>query len=104
MIKVRVTGGYSAARSGEVIDRQGQSFAGVAFTYRLILKAESIPLVGAAGWLTPDTVDLATPGVARVNFVIPTTQPIGQYRLALKLTTGAWTEIIIAEDDYIEVS
>jgi len=103
-IKVQVTGGYSAARTGEVIDRLGGSFAGVAWTYRLILKGATIPAVGAAGWLTPDTVDTATPGIAKVNFVIPSGQPVGQYRLAIKMTTSNWTEIIIAEDDYIDVT
>ena len=103
-IKVIVTGGYSAARTGEVVDRLGGSFTGVTWKYCLLLKGTAIPAINAAAWLTPDSVDTATTGLAKVNFVIPSNQAVGQYRLAIKMTTANWTEIIVAEDDYIDVS
>jgi hypothetical protein len=103
-IKVQVTGGYSAARTGEVVDRLGGSFAGVTWKYLLLLKGATLPAVNAAAWLTPDSVDTATTGIAKVNFVIPSNQAVGQYRLAIKMTTANWTEVVVAEDDFIDVS
>jgi hypothetical protein len=104
VIKVRVTGGYSAARTGEVVDRLGGNFSGVTWKYMLLLKDATIPSAASGSWLVPASVDTATVGVAKVNFVIPSGQAIGLYRLAIMMVTGAWTEVIIAEDDYIEVS
>jgi hypothetical protein len=107
-MKLRISGGYTAAVVLDLTDRLGRDLTGSTFQVALLapeVTEEGAPVAGAGAWKTPTGVDTSTPGLAVLTWAISegTGYPLGRYRAWAKAAVSPFLLLAKARDETIEL-
>jgi len=107
-MKLRITGGYTAALILDLRDRRGIDLTGGTFKVALLdtaIGVDQVPAAGDAAWKAPTSVDTSTPGVAVITWAISvaTGYSAGRYRAWAQATLSPFLLVAQARDETIEL-
>lgn len=107
-MKLRISGGYTAAVVLDLTDRLGRDLSGATFQVALLdvaVTEATVPTAGAAAWKTPTGVVATTPGLATLTWAVSegTGYPVGRYRAWAKASIAPFVLLARARDETIEL-
>ena len=108
-MKLRISGGYTAAVVLDLVDRLGRDLTGSTFQVALLapeVTEAGVPAAGAGAWKTPTGVDTSTPGLAVLTWAISegTGYAVGvRYRAWAKAAVSPFLLLAKARDETIEL-
>ena len=107
-MKLRISGGYTAAVVMDLTDRMGRDLTGSTFQVALLgveVTEEGVPAAGAGAWKTPTSVDTTTPGLAVLTWAVSegTGYALGRYRAWAKASVSPFLLLARARDETIEL-
>jgi hypothetical protein len=107
-VKLRISGGYTAAVVLDLTDRLGRDLTGSTFQVALLdplITEAGVPAAGAGAWKTPTGVDTSVVGVATLTWAVSegTGYALGRYRAWAKASISPFVLLAKARDETIEL-